>query len=59
MTRPMDDLLDTAEKIRSMEIRGAALIGRAAAGALKEFALAIEPSGIDEFNAEVGRAADV
>jgi len=55
----MDDLLDTAEKIRSMEIRGAALIGRAAAGALKDFALAIEPSGIDEFNAEVGRAADV
>ncbi|HPR66679.1 MAG TPA: ribose 1,5-bisphosphate isomerase [Methanothrix sp.] len=59
MTRPMEDLQDTAEKIRSMEIRGAALIGRAAAGALKEFALAIEPSGIDEFNAEVGRAADV
>jgi len=55
----MEDLQDTAEKIRSMEIRGAALIGRAAAGALKEFALAIEPSGIDEFNAEVGRAADV
>jgi ribose 1,5-bisphosphate isomerase len=55
----MEDLLDTAEKIRSMEIRGAALIGRAAAGALKEFALAIEPSGIDEFSAEVGRAADI
>jgi ribose 1,5-bisphosphate isomerase len=59
MTRPMEDLLDTAEKIRSMEIRGAALIGRAAASALKEFALAIEPSGIDEFRAEVGRAADI
>lgn len=55
----MEDLLDTAEKIRSMEIRGAALIGRAAAGALKKFALSIEPSGIDEFNAEVGRAAEV
>lgn len=59
MTRPMEDLQDTAEKIRSMEIRGAALIGRAAAGALKDFALGLEPSGIDEFNAEVGRAADV
>ncbi len=59
MTSPMDDLLDTAEKIRSMEIRGAALIGRAAAGALKDFALSIEPSGIEEFNVEVGRAAEV
>lgn len=59
MTRPMDDLADTAEKIRSMEIRGAALIGRAAASALKEFALSIDPAGIDEFNAQVGRAADV
>jgi ribose 1,5-bisphosphate isomerase len=59
MTRPMEDLLETAEKIRSMEIRGAALIGRAAAGALKDFALGLEPSDLDEFNAEVGRAADV
>ena len=32
MTRPMDQLLDKAEKIRSMEIRGAALIGRARPG---------------------------
>ena len=59
MTRPMEDLQDTAEKIRSMEIRGAALIGRDAALALKDFALSIEPSGIDEFNAEVGRAAEI
>ncbi len=58
MTRPMDDLLATAEKIRSMEIRGAALIGRAAASALKEFALSLETSDLDVFNAEVGRAAD-
>ncbi|MCP1392312.1 MAG: ribose 1,5-bisphosphate isomerase [Euryarchaeota archaeon] len=55
----MEDLLDTAEKIRSMEIRGAALIGRAAARALKEFALSIEPSDLAEFNAEVGQAADI
>ena len=59
MTKPMDDLLDTAEKIRSMEIRGAALIGRAAAGALKDFALSIEPAGIEEFRSEVGRAAEI
>lgn len=59
MKSPMEDLLDTAEKIRSMEIRGAALIGRAAARALKEFALSIEPSDLAEFNAEVGQAADI
>ena len=59
MTRPMEDLLETAEKIRSMEIRGAALIGRAAASALKDFALGLEPSDIEDFNAEVGRAAEI
>jgi ribose 1,5-bisphosphate isomerase len=55
----MEELLDTAEKIRSMEIRGAALIGRAAASALKEFALGLESLSIEEFNAEVGRAAEI
>jgi ribose 1,5-bisphosphate isomerase len=55
----MEELLETAEKIRSMEIRGAALIGRAAAGALKDFALAIEAASLEEFNGEVGRAAEV
>ena len=59
MRQPMEELLETAEKIRSMEIRGAALIGRAAAGALKDFALAIEAASLEEFNGEVGRAAEV
>lgn len=59
MTQPMEDLLDTAEKIRSMEIRGAALIGRAAASALKDFALSIEAASLEEFNGEVGRAAEI
>ncbi|MCR3883695.1 ribose 1,5-bisphosphate isomerase [Candidatus Methanocrinis alkalitolerans] len=55
----MEELLDTAERIRSMEIRGAALIGRAAAGALKDFALSIEAASLEEFNGEVRRAAEV
>ncbi|MDF0592451.1 ribose 1,5-bisphosphate isomerase [Methanotrichaceae archaeon M04Ac] len=59
MTLPMEELLDTAERIRSMEIRGAALIGRAAAGALKDFALSIEAASLEEFNGEVRRAAEV
>jgi len=59
MTLPMEELLETAEGIRSMEIRGAALIGRAAAGALKDFALAIEAASLEEFNGEVRRAAEI
>jgi ribose 1,5-bisphosphate isomerase len=55
----MEELLETAEGIRSMEIRGAALIGRAAAGALKDFALAIEAASLEEFNGEVRRAAEI
>ncbi|HII07192.1 MAG TPA: ribose 1,5-bisphosphate isomerase [Methanotrichaceae archaeon] len=55
----MEDLLETAEKIRSMEIRGAALIGREAASALKDFALSLETSSLQEFNAEVSRAAEI
>ncbi|UEC43514.1 MAG: Ribose 1,5-bisphosphate isomerase [Methanothrix sp.] len=59
MTRPMEELLDTAEKIRTMEIRGAALIGRAAASALQDFALSIEAASLEEFNGEVRRAAEI
>ncbi|MGB3944633.1 MAG: ribose 1,5-bisphosphate isomerase [Methanothrix sp.] len=59
MTRPMEELLETAGKIRSMEIRGAALIGRAAASALKDFALSMEAASLEEFNGEVRRAAEI
>ncbi|MDF0590571.1 ribose 1,5-bisphosphate isomerase [Methanotrichaceae archaeon Mx] len=59
MTRSMEELLETAEKIRTMEIRGAALIARAAASALKEFALSIEAASLEEFNGEVRRGAEI
>jgi len=55
----MEELLETAGKIRSMEIRGAALIGRAAASALKDFALSMEAASLEEFNGEVRRAAEI
>ncbi|WP_394356957.1 ribose 1,5-bisphosphate isomerase [Candidatus Methanocrinis natronophilus] len=55
----MEELLETAEKIRTMEIRGAALIARAAASALKEFALSIEAASLEEFNGEVRRGAEI
>jgi len=59
MTPPMDDLLETAEKIKNMEIRGAALIGRAAACALKEYALVLDVTNLDQFNSEVQKAAEI
>ncbi|MHC1631678.1 MAG: ribose 1,5-bisphosphate isomerase [Methanotrichaceae archaeon] len=55
----MEDLLKTAEKIKGMEIRGAGLIGRSAVEALRDFALQLEVSSLDEFNSEIGRAADI
>ncbi len=50
---------ETAEKIRSMEIRGAGLIARAAASALKDFALNVEASGLEEFDRAMKQAAGV
>ena len=50
---------ETAEKIRSMEIRGAGKIARAAALALKDFAISLDVEDLDEFNSEVRRAADI
>jgi len=54
----MNQVLETAEKIRSMEIRGAGKIARAAASALKDFAISLDAKSLDEFNSEIRRAAD-
>ncbi|WP_067047982.1 ribose 1,5-bisphosphate isomerase [Methanofollis ethanolicus] len=51
-------LNQTAEKIRSMEIRGAGRIARAAAEALKDRAGRVETDDIDLFRREMGRAAE-
>ncbi len=52
-------LTDTADKIKSMEIRGAGRIARAAALALSEHAGSIESTDIASFSNEMKRAADL
>jgi ribose 1,5-bisphosphate isomerase len=49
---------ETAEKIKSMEIRGAGRIARAAAGALRDHALALKISSPEAFRQEMERAAE-
>lgn len=51
--------MDTAEKIRSMEIRGAGRIATAAAAALRDFSRDLQVQSLNEFDAEIQRAADV
>jgi ribose 1,5-bisphosphate isomerase len=53
-----ETLLDTAEKIRSMEIRGAGRIATAAAQALKDYVLELDSSSLDEFDRQLKWAAD-
>ncbi|UCE74157.1 MAG: ribose 1,5-bisphosphate isomerase [Methanomassiliicoccales archaeon] len=51
------DLEETARKIESMDIRGAAKIARAAASALKSFAMDYDGSDIKQFRDELKMAA--
>ncbi len=53
----MQSVLKTAKKIRTMEIRGAGAIARAAASALKEHALSTKTDSLSEFNKEMKKAA--
>jgi len=59
MTSSMGGVLDTAEKISSMEIRGAGYIGRAAVEALRDFALQLDASSLEVFDAETKLAAEI
>jgi ribose 1,5-bisphosphate isomerase len=52
-------LTDTADKIKSMEIRGAGRIARAAALALAEHAESLDSTDITVFSGEMKRAADL
>ena len=49
---------ETAEKIKSMEIRGAGRIARAAAEALRDHALSLKVKDLPGFTAEMKQAAD-
>ncbi|MBW6471163.1 MAG: ribose 1,5-bisphosphate isomerase, partial [Methanosarcinaceae archaeon] len=53
----MNQLQDTAEKIRSMEIRGAGRIAKAAAIALRDYAGSLEAGSIEEFSSLIETAA--
>jgi len=55
----MDQVLKTAEKISSMQIRGAGRIATAAAASLRDFSLGLQVQSLEEFNSEIQRAADV
>jgi ribose 1,5-bisphosphate isomerase len=57
--KPMDHVLETAEKISSMEIRGAGRIATAAAASLRDFSMTLEVKSLDEFNAELENAANL
>ncbi|HJJ35751.1 MAG TPA: ribose 1,5-bisphosphate isomerase [Methanocorpusculum sp.] len=52
-------LLDTAEKIKSMEIRGAGKIARSAAAALRDHALEHRHLNLPEFITEMNRGAEI
>jgi ribose 1,5-bisphosphate isomerase len=52
----MTVLTETAEKIKNMEIRGAAKIARSAANAMKEEAKSVRASDLNEFNRRMEEA---
>ncbi|MBT8507089.1 translation initiation factor IF-2B subunit delta [Methanomicrobiaceae archaeon CYW5] len=52
-------LEDTARRIRTMEIRGAGRIARAAAEALRDHAAALQCTNLEEFRQEMHRAATI
>lgn len=55
----MKQLRETAEKIKSMEIRGAGKIARAAAAELRDYAQRIKTEDIEEFNEKMKYAAEL
>lgn len=55
----MEQLLETASKIKSMEIRGAGKIARAAAAELRDYAERLATDDIDGFNEKMEHAAEV
>jgi ribose 1,5-bisphosphate isomerase len=54
----MQKLQETAEKIRTMEIRGAGRIAKAAAEAIRDYAAGLEVTSMEEFNASIREASN-
>ncbi|ACX72629.1 translation initiation factor, aIF-2BII family [Methanocaldococcus vulcanius M7] len=59
MEREIDVIKETFEKIKNMEIRGAGRIGRAAANALKTYALKIQDLNDEEFKIRMKKAGEL
>ncbi len=55
----MEQLLDTAEKIRTMQIRGAGRIATAASTALRDYAKDLNVHTLEEFDNRINKAAQV
>ena len=55
----MKQLLETAQKIRSMEIRGAGKIARTAAAELRDYAARLDAGNLEDFNEKIKWAADI
>ncbi len=53
----MEKLQETAQKIKSMEVRGAGRIARAAAAELRDYAARIREKDLDEFSKKMKHAA--
>jgi ribose 1,5-bisphosphate isomerase len=55
----MEQILETAKKISSMEVRGAGRIARAAASALSDYAISLHMQDAEDFDAEMKKAANI
>ena len=49
----MEKVQETAEKIRTMEIRGAGRIAKAAAEAIRDYAAGLEVDSMEEFSSRI------
>jgi ribose 1,5-bisphosphate isomerase len=57
--KPIDQVLETCEKISSMEIRGAGRIATAAAASLRTLSQMAEAESLEDFNRQMGEAAGI
>lgn len=55
----MKDVQETAEKIRTMEIRGAGRIAKAAAEAIKDYASNLQVNSMQEFSTRIQEVSDL
>ncbi len=54
----MKKVQETAEKIRTMEIRGAGRIAKAAAEAIRDYAAGLEVNSMEEFSSSIGEVSN-